>query len=98
MDDQHCQRFFLDPQEPLHRRYEALRAIYLEGRPVEQVAEQFGYRPAALRSLASRFRTGCRAGGPPPFLFAMDEDDPSANGRARTSRVPSSQRSPTAES
>ena len=98
MDDQDCRRFFLDPHQPLHRRYEALRAIYIEGRPVEQVAEQFGYRPAALKSLASRFRTGCRAGEPPPFLFAMDEDDQSANGCARTNQVPSAQRSPTAES
>jgi hypothetical protein len=94
MDDQYCRRFFLDPHEPLHRRYEALRAIYVDGNTVEQVAEQFGYRPAALKSLVSRFRTGCRTGEPPPFLFATGEDDPSANGCAQTSQVLSSQRSP----
>jgi hypothetical protein len=98
MDDQVFRRFFLDPHEPLQRRYEALRAIFVEGSPLEQVAEQFGYRPAALRSLVSRFRTGCRAGEPPPFLFATDEDGPSANACAQTNQVPSSQRSQTAES
>jgi hypothetical protein len=97
MDDQHCRRFFLDPQQPLQRRYETLRAIFIEGRPLDQVADQFGYRPAALKSLVSRFRTRCRTGDPPPFLFVMDEDDPPVSERAKTKRDPSRRRSPTAE-
>jgi hypothetical protein len=98
MDDQDCRRFFLDPQQPLQRRYEALRAIFIEGRPLDQVADQFGYRPAALKSLVSRFRTRCRTGEPSPFLFAMDEDAPPVSEHAKTNRDPSLRRSPTAES
>jgi hypothetical protein len=97
MDDQHSRRFFLDPQQPLQRRYEALRAIFIEGRPLDQVADQFGYRPAALKSLMSRFRTHCRTGDPPPFLFVTDEDDPPVSERAKTKRDPSLRRLPTAE-
>jgi hypothetical protein len=98
MDDQDCRRFFLDPQQPLHRRYEAFRAILLEGRPLDQVADRFGYRPAALKSLVSRFRSRCRAGEPPPFSSPRDEDAPPASGRAKIKPDPRRRRSPTAES
>ncbi len=98
MDDQDCRRFFLDPQQPLQRRYEALRAVFIEGRPLDQVADQFGYRAAAVKSLVSRFRTRCRAGDPPPFLFGRVEDDPPVSVRAKTKRDPSRRRPPTAES
>src|SRR5947208_2817114 len=33
MDDSSCQSFFLQPAQTLHRRYEVLRAFFLEGRP-----------------------------------------------------------------
>jgi hypothetical protein len=72
MDDSMCRRFFLEPGQSSHRQYEALRAIFVEELPLDQVADRFGYRPAALRSLISRFRRGCRAGNPPPFSFAPD--------------------------
>jgi hypothetical protein len=98
MDDQVCRRFFLEPQETLHRRYEALRAVFVEGLPLDQAADRFGYRPGALKSLVSRFRARCRAGDLPPFLFARDEDDPPANAPAKTPTDPRSPRSPTLES
>jgi hypothetical protein len=72
MDGSMCRRFFLEPGQSTHRRYEALRAIFVEGLPLDQVADCFGYRPAALRSLVSRFRSGCRAGNPSPFSFSTD--------------------------
>jgi hypothetical protein len=84
MDDSMCRRFFLEPEQSTHRRYEALRAIFFEGLPPNQVADRFGYRPAALRSLVSRFRSGCRAGNPPPFSFATDLATPVAGKHAKT--------------
>jgi hypothetical protein len=98
MDDSMCRRFFLEPGQSAHRRYEALRAIFVEGLPLDQVADRFDYRPAALRSLVSRFRGGCRAGNPPPFSFATDPGDRLAGNRAKTRAVPNSPKSPTVAS
>ena len=50
------QRFFLEPEKPLHRQYEALRAYFVDRLPSDQVAEQFGYSPGAFRVLCSEFR------------------------------------------
>jgi hypothetical protein len=49
-------RFFLEPLNPLHRQYEALRAYFLEGLPSTQAARRFGYTPGAFRVLCHRFR------------------------------------------
>jgi hypothetical protein len=49
MDVQPCRRFFLDPQLTFHRRYEALRAFFVENRPVAEIASRFGYKPTALK-------------------------------------------------
>jgi transposase len=49
-------RFFREPQKPLHRQYEALRAYFLEGRPSAEVARAFGYSPGAFRVLCHKFR------------------------------------------
>jgi hypothetical protein len=43
MDGQLGRRFFLDPELTFQRRYEALRAVVAEGRPVTEVAARFGY-------------------------------------------------------
>jgi hypothetical protein len=95
MDDSICRHFFLQPDQRSHRQYEALRAIFVEGLSVDQVADHFGYRPSALRSLVSRFRSACRAGNPPPFLFAMAPGAPLAEKCAKTKVVPNSPKSPT---
>src|SRR5215210_2060662 len=60
-------RFFLEPTQTFQRRYEALRAVFVEAQPLDRVAERFGYRLSALRSMVSRFRTDCRRGITPPF-------------------------------
>jgi hypothetical protein len=52
----HTAHFFLEPEKPLHRQYEALRAYFAEGRPSGEVARDFGYSPAAFRVLCHRFR------------------------------------------
>jgi len=52
--------FFLQPQSPAHRRYEALRAYLAEGLPADQAAARFGYTPASLASAVRDFRAGAR--------------------------------------
>ena len=40
MDDSSCLRFFLEPDDTLHRRYEALRAYFVQRRPLQEIATQ----------------------------------------------------------
>jgi hypothetical protein len=75
MDGIHTSRFFLEPKQTFQRQYEALRAIFVEGEPLNQVAERFGYKSSALRSMACRFRGNCRRGVTSPFFFRTDADD-----------------------
>ena len=56
MTDEHLAAFFFDAQDPVQRRYEALRAFFAEGHPSAEVAEQFGYSPGTFRNLCSEFR------------------------------------------
>src|SRR3982751_6636762 len=48
--------FFLAPEAPLQRQYEALRAYYVEKLPSHQVARRFGYTPGSFRVLRHQFR------------------------------------------
>ena len=50
------QNFFLSPQFPLQRQYEALRAYLLDEEPSGDVARRFGYSPGAFRVLCYQFR------------------------------------------
>jgi hypothetical protein len=50
------QKFFLSPEKPLHRQYEALRAYFVEELPSDEVSERFGYTPGSFRVLCSQFR------------------------------------------
>ena len=84
MDDQPCRDFFLRPGSTSHRRYEALRAVFIEGRPSADVAVRFGYKPAALKVLISRFRHGVHGQDLPPFSSPTAADGPRAGRAART--------------
>lgn len=55
-DDSREARFFLEPVNPLHRQYEALRAYFIEGLPSAEAARRFGYTPGAFRVLCHQFR------------------------------------------
>jgi hypothetical protein len=48
--------FFLAPENPLHRQYEAFRAYFVEGLPSQEVARRFGYTPGSFRVLCHEFR------------------------------------------
>jgi len=52
--------FFAQPADPTQRRYEALRAYLLEGRPTAEVAAAFGYTTETLNSMVRDFRSGRR--------------------------------------
>src|SRR5689334_8029205 len=49
-------RRFLEPSNPTHRQYEALRAFFVEGVPSAQAAARFGYTPGSFRVLVHQFR------------------------------------------
>ena len=72
MDDAACREFFSHTTNPYHRRYEALRAVFVEGRPQKQVAHEFGYQYGSFRQLVYEFRKHCRdsadSSGESPFF------------------------------
>jgi hypothetical protein len=98
MDGSHTSRFFLEPKQTFQRQYEALRAIFLEGQPLDQVAGRFGYKSSALRSMVSRFRADCRRGVTTPLFSPTDADDPPGQALAQTDSTPNRPKSPTAQS
>lgn len=51
-----CRHFFLEPGNPKHRMYEALRAYFVDGRPAQDVAKAFGYSVGSFYVLCHQFR------------------------------------------
>ncbi|MFN0103434.1 MAG: hypothetical protein ACKV2U_15255, partial [Bryobacteraceae bacterium] len=49
-------RFFLEPDSSTQRRYEALRAYFVEGASTDDVSRRFGYTPGSFRVLCHHFR------------------------------------------
>jgi transposase len=82
MDDTPYREFFARPTHPYHRRYEALRAVFLDGRPQKEVAEHFGYRYGTLRQLIYEFRRQGRDPGEASPFFE------SRSAAARPTRAP----------
>jgi len=68
MDDHPCRQFFREPVEPLQRRYEALRAFFIDGQRLRDIAQRLGYSYGALRNLVSEFRGQCYAGQVSPLF------------------------------
>jgi hypothetical protein len=50
--------FFTTPLEPAQRRYEALRAYLVEGKPAEVAGAAFGYSKATMYQMAAELRAG----------------------------------------
>ncbi len=61
--------FFLKPEHPFHRQYEALRAFYVENKTAKQVAMQFGFSEKYFNKLRSYFHQTLEQ-GQMPTLFA----------------------------
>ena len=64
--------YFTDPGSAAQRRYEALRAYFLDELPAAEVADRLGYSTASIHQMATLLRTGRLA------LFA--ETRPGPNG------------------
>ena len=88
-------QFFIEPQQTFHRQYEALRAVFVEGQPLEPVAVQFGFKVSTLQSMVSRFRAERRGGVTPPFFARTAADGPAGHRRAEATPLPKSPKSPT---
>ncbi len=57
MDDKACQEFFTLPSQTYQRHYEALRAVFVDGRSQKDVADQFGFTYGTIRQLVCHFRS-----------------------------------------
>jgi hypothetical protein len=97
MEGSHTRRFFLEPNQTFQRQYEALRALFVEGEPLDQVAQRFGYKSSALRSMACRLRADCRRGAT-PFFPRPAADVHGGHAQAKTGRNPNRPKSQTVES
>jgi transposase len=71
--------YFVEPVEPPQRRYEALRAYFLDGLPAAEAGARFGYSAATMHQLASDLRAGRVA------LFASSKPGP--RGPSKAARV-----------
>ena len=83
MDDPRFQQFFGDPQQTPQRRYEAIRAVILEGQPLPAAATRFGFAYGTLRNLVAQFRACIRQGRTPPFSLRPRAAGPPMNQRNR---------------
>ena len=50
--------FFTEPSGPAQRRYEAMRAYFVDEQPAAAVADQFGYPTASVHQMATLLRSG----------------------------------------
>jgi hypothetical protein len=75
MDDLRCEQFFREPRQAEQRHYEALRAFFVDRRPLPDIAHQFGFAHGTLRNLVCQFRARCHAGHVPPFSLQRRADD-----------------------
>ena len=69
--------FFTHPRADWQRRYEALRASFVDRLPAVAVADRFGYKPSYVRLLRHFFRLG-----------KFDLHEPPEEGKAARRRVP----------
>lgn len=68
--------FFTHPKPDWQRRYEALRACFVDRLPAKIVADRFGYKPGYVRLLKHQFRHG-----------KIDLSEPVPEGKAARRRV-----------
>jgi hypothetical protein len=98
MDDNACRHFFFQPVNPYHRRYEALRALFVDGGDPEDVAARFGFAPRSLRQLVYEFRQHCRhSPDTSPFFENRESDGLQARRPRRGRPIKRAPRSPIGE-
>lgn len=67
--------YFLHPTQTAHRRYEALRCVFVDQLSLQEVACRFGVSYGTIRNWVSEFRRELEAGPPPPFSPLRCADD-----------------------
>lgn len=70
MDRNACQQFFLCPGGIGQRRYEVLRAVFVDEHTALDVADRFGLSHGTVRNWVSQFGARLERGEPPPFSIA----------------------------
>lgn len=70
MDRNTCQQFFLQPREMGQRRYEVLRAVFVDDDTALDVAERFRLSHGTVRNWVSQFGAQLKRGEHPPFSMA----------------------------
>ena len=76
MDVSAYQEYFTQPTHTYHRRYEALRAVFVEGRSQKEVANEYGFTYGAMRQLVLEFRHSCANRDDSPFFEMFIPDGP----------------------
>ncbi len=76
-----CGRFFTEPKNPKQRIYEALRAFFVDKRPSNEVAKDFGYTPGSFRVLCHHFRRD-----PDPQFFLSAKPGPHSQPKKSAAR------------
>jgi len=74
-------RFFLQPQSPKHRQYEALRAFFIERQRSKDVAHRFGYSVSTFHVLCHHFRRD-----PDPLFFLSPKHGPHSQPKKSAAR------------
>lgn len=64
------EHFFLVPDSARHRRYEILRARFVEGLHVKDIAARFGVSAFSVETAIRDFKAGMDGGEPPVFFVA----------------------------
>ncbi|MGD9335345.1 MAG: hypothetical protein PVJ50_10205 [Desulfobacterales bacterium] len=59
--------FFLHPDDPMQKRYEALRTSFVNGLTASEVAKKYGYSVHTINALRRDFK----AGSLPPFFYPL---------------------------
>lgn len=80
--------YFVHPVEPSHRRYEALRSVLVDERPMKQVAQRFEVSYGTIRNWVSEFCRGQDTGQSPPFSPRPRADVPRPTKPIATTRIP----------
>jgi len=76
--------YFAQPAEETQRRYEALRAVFVEEQSMQAVAARFDVSYGTVRNWASAFRRGCDAGQAPPFSLPREDVPPPPTNSMKT--------------
>ena len=73
MDRNACQQFFLHPDAVRQRRYEVLRAVFVDEDAARDVAERFRLSHGTVRNWVSQFGAQLGRGEPPPFSITVPQ-------------------------